>query len=72
MTCPHAPSGCNYPEGDCCGDCLKPTNRCGFCGFNIAAGEAQCETPQQAGGCDAFQAMEALKDHALRYLLAQP
>lgn len=22
MTCPHAASGCNYPEGDCPGTCL--------------------------------------------------
>lgn len=22
MTCKHAPSGCNYPEGDCPGTCL--------------------------------------------------
>lgn len=23
MTCKHAPSGCNYPEGDCPGTCLS-------------------------------------------------
>lgn len=22
MTCPHAPSGCNYPESECAGLCL--------------------------------------------------
>lgn len=23
-TCKHAASGCNYPEGECVGDCMTP------------------------------------------------
>jgi hypothetical protein len=35
--CPHAPSGCNYPEGECIGACMptyEPTPTC-------------CTTPRQ-------------------------
>ena len=33
MTCPHTPSGCNYPEGECAGLCtitIKPTTTMKF------------------------------------------
>lgn len=28
IPCPHAPSGCNYPEGECIGVCYQQCHRC--------------------------------------------
>jgi hypothetical protein len=40
MTCPHAPSGCNYPEAECAGLCAV-TYWQGKARLLVAAAEAQ-------------------------------
>lgn len=30
-TCKHADSGCNYPEGECLGECMDNTQECKRC-----------------------------------------
>lgn len=60
MTCPHAASGCNYPEGECAALCAyrSRNTHCGFCHSDMKHGEQPCACWDQTDHCNRFALLE--------------